>query len=230
MTMPTPNLITVNRLKKYFQAGSELVKATDDISFTVKRQEILLIMGPSGSGKTTLLSMLGGLLTPDSGDILIEHDNLATMPENIRAAFRLQHIGFIFQSFNLFTCLNTIDNILLLPQLKGTLNQDSYAYTQELLTLLHLEDKALIMPSKLSGGEKQRVAIARALVNRPQIILADEPTANLDSQNGQTVCRFLKDLSRRDSATVVIVTHDQRITQIADRILWLEDGKIIIRK
>lgn len=218
--------IKAKNISKYFQSGDEVVKAADDISLEVKKKEILLIMGPSGSGKTTLISLIGGLLTPTKGTIFISGKNIVKMGEDERCLFRLDNIGFIFQSFNLLSSLTTVENVEIVLQLQNRLNSKTHKYTIELLKELGLEKRLHFMPGKLSGGEKQRVAIVRALVNKPKIILADEPTANLDSKNGEKICRFLKNLVKEKEATAIVVSHDKRITDIADRVLWLEDGKI----
>jgi putative ABC transport system ATP-binding protein len=187
--------------------------------------EIVLIMGPSGSGKTTLLSMLGGLLKPSSGRIIIGEDELTRLDERKLPGVRLRRIGFIFQDFNLLSALSCLDNVAIVAQLNGRSRRESRKLARELLEHLGLGHRLGFLPEKLSGGEKQRVAIARALINRPDIILADEPTANLDSHHGHETMRLLRRIAKEERRSVIIVSHDQRIKDIADRIFWLEDGE-----
>ncbi len=181
-------------------------------------------MGPSGSGKNTLLSMLGGLLRQSDGRIQIGSDDLTRLNESRLPDVRLRHIGFIFQDFNLLSALTCLDNVALVGQLNGLNRKEARERARELLEQLGLGHRLNFLPEKLSGGEKQRVAIARALVNKPDIILADEPTANLDSHHGHETMRLLRRIAKEEQRSVIIVSHDQRIKDIADRILWLEDG------
>jgi putative ABC transport system ATP-binding protein len=181
-------------------------------------------MGPSGSGKTTLLSMLGGLLQPNNGRIRIDDAELTQLNENRLPNMRLRHIGFIFQDFNLLSALSSLDSVALVGQLNGLSRQAARKRARELLEQLDMGHRLNFVPEKLSGGEKQRMAIARALVNRPGLNLADEPTANLDSHHGHEIMRLLRRIAKEEQRSVIIVSHDQRIKDIADRILWLEDG------
>lgn len=217
-------IMQVEHVTRRFGSGRTEVVAVDDVSLSAAPGEVLLIMGPSGSGKTTLLSMLGGLLQPSSGRIRIGDDELTQLDENRLPDVRLHHIGFIFQDFNLLSALSCLDNVALVGQLNGLSRKDSRQRARELLEQLGLGHRLTFLPEKLSGGEKQRVAIARALVNQPTIILADEPTANLDSHHGHETMRLLRRIAKEEQRSVIIVSHDQRIKDIADRILWLEDG------
>jgi putative ABC transport system ATP-binding protein len=196
-----------------------------DVSLIVAPGEVVLIMGPSGSGKTTLLSMLGGLLKPSNGKIQIGQDEISALDERRLPEVRLKRIGFIFQDFNLLSALSTLDNVAIVAQLGGLSRKESRQRARALLEQLGLGHRLNFLPEKLSGGEKQRVAIARALVNEPDLILADEPTANLDSHHGQETMRHLRRIAKEEDRSVIIVSHDQRIKQIADRVLWLEDGR-----
>ena len=210
--------------RRFGNGGAEVV-AVKDISLSVAPSEVILIMGPSGSGKTTLLSMLGGLLRPSDGRIRIGEHELTELDERHLPEVRLHHLGFIFQDFNLLSALTCLDNVALVGQLNGMSRQESRQRATELLEQLGLGHRLNFMPEKLSGGEKQRVAIARALVNQPDIILADEPTANLDSHHGYETMRLLRGIAKEENRCVIIVSHDQRIKDIADRVLWLEDGE-----
>ena len=217
-------IMQVENVTRRFGSGRTEVVAVQDVSLNVLPGEIVLIMGPSGSGKTTLLSMLGGLLQPSDGRIRIGDDELTQLDESRLPEVRLHHIGFVFQDFNLLSALSSLDNVALVGQLNGMSRKASRERAGELLEQLGLGHRLNFLPEKLSGGEKQRVAIARALVNRPNIILADEPTANLDSHHGHETMRLLRRIAKEEERSVIIVSHDQRIKDIADRILWLEDG------
>ncbi len=218
-------IMHVENVTRRFGSGGTEVVAVRDISLSVAQGEVILIMGPSGSGKTTLLSMLGGLLQPSDGRIRIGDDELTELNESRLPDVRLRHIGFIFQDFNLLSALTSLDNVALVAQLSGISRKASRQRAQALLEQLGLGHRLHFLPEKLSGGEKQRVAIARALVNQPDIILADEPTANLDSHHGHETMRLLRNIAKEENRSVIIVSHDQRIRDIADRIFWLEDGE-----
>ena len=228
--MKNETLLDAQDLSKIFGSGHTAVRAVDNISLTIKPGELVLIMGPSGSGKTTLLSMLGGLLRPSQGRILIDGVDITTLNESSLPDIRARKIGFIFQSFNLMDALNVEENILfpsaLVPEQKGSARKRA----DQLIELLGLTHRRHALPSTLSGGEKQRVAIARALINSPPLILADEPTGNLDSQSGQDVMMILHDIARDKGCAVILVTHDPRVEEVADRILWLEDGALRDRR
>jgi len=217
--------MTVENVTRRFGSGATEVVAVKDISLTVAPGEVVLIMGPSGSGKTTLLSMVGGLLKPSEGRIQIGQDDLTRLDERSLPTVRLRRIGFIFQDFNLLSALSVLDNVALVGQLAGLSRKAARGRAGELLQELGLGHRLSFLPEKLSGGEKQRVAIARALVNSPDIILADEPTANLDSHHGYETMRLLRRIAKEENRSVIIVSHDQRIRNIADRVLWLEDGE-----
>lgn len=223
-------ILKASNLSKYFGKGHTEVRAVDDISLDIKAGELVLIMGPSGSGKTTLLSMLGALLHPTEGSININGENITELKESKLPEIRALNIGFIFQTFNLLEALSVEENILFPSQLRSGGIKKAKARADKLISQLNLQHRRDVLPNTLSGGEKQRVAIARALINEPRLILADEPTGNLDSETGQEVMMILHDLARDHGYSVLLVTHDPRVEEIADRILWLEDGKLHDRK
>jgi len=223
-------IIKAANLTKCFGSGTSEVRAVNDVNLEINRGEMVLIMGPSGSGKTTLLSMLGALLGSTSGKIYIDGTDISQMNEAGLAALRAQKIGFVFQSFNLLEALTVEENILFPAQLSTGRTQASRGRLEDLLDKLGLIARRKFMPGTLSGGEKQRVAIARALINQPPIILADEPTGNLDSHTGQEVMMILHDVARDDGCAILMVTHDPRVEEVADRVLWLEDGMLRDRK
>ena len=215
----------IDHVTKRFGSGDAEVVAVRDVSLSVAPGEVVLIMGPSGSGKTTLLLMLGALLKPTEGTIKLDGLELSALSENKLPDVRLQHFGFIFQDFNLLSALNVQDNVSIAAELMGISRKEAREKAASLLTELGLGQRLRFPPEKLSGGEKQRVAIARALINDPALILADEPTANLDSSHGHETMRLLREIAKTRGRSVVIVSHDQRIRDIADRVLWLEDGQ-----
>lgn len=217
--------IKVEGLTKVFGAGDVLVRAVHDVDLEVRRGEVVLIMGPSGSGKTTLLSMLGGMLRPTSGRIAVDGVDLATLSESRLPAFRASRFGFVFQDFNLLSALTAQENVEFVLNLVGQTGRHSRESARRLLEGFGLGRRLRFKPHKLSGGEKQRVAIARAIANQPAVILADEPTANLDSKIGHEIARLLRRAASDEGRAVVIVSHDTRLKEIADRILWLEDGE-----
>jgi putative ABC transport system ATP-binding protein len=214
----------VSHLTKRFGSGDTEVVAVRDVSLDVAPGEVILIMGPSGSGKSTLLLMLGGLLKPSEGTIKLDGMELTGLSESRLPDVRLHHFGFIFQDFNLLSALNVQDNVSLAAELTGVSRKVARAKAATLLSELGLGHRLHFLPEKLSGGEKQRVAIARALINDPGLLLADEPTANLDSSLGHETMRVLREIANQGGRSVVIVSHDERIKGIADRVLWLEDG------
>jgi putative ABC transport system ATP-binding protein len=193
---------------------------------TLEPAERLLIMGPSGSGKTTLVSMLGGLLTPAAGQVRLGDVDLYAVDEKERARVRLERMGFIFQSFNLLSALSARENVEVPLRLAGASAGEARSRANELLERLGLEERSDHRPRDLSGGEKQRVAIARALANQPAVVLADEPTANLDSETGHQVAEILCRLGAEEGKGVIIVSHDQRLADMASRVVWIEDGRI----
>lgn len=218
-------MVETRALKKYYKLGDNTVKALDDVNFRVREQEFVAIIGKSGSGKSTLLHMLGGLDVPTSGEVCIAGRNIAGMNREELTIFRRRKVGFIFQSYNLVQDLNVYENIVLLVKLDGKrVDRD---FVEEIIQLLQLEDKKAALPGTLSGGQQQRVAIARALAAKPQIILADEPTGNLDSMTSHEVMGLLKVVAKRYAQTIILITHDQDIAQMADRIVRIEDGRII---
>lgn len=219
-------ILTVKNLRKTFGKGDTQITAVNDVSFSVNQGEILLIMGPSGSGKTTLLSMLGGLLTPTAGSIAINGENLTEARPRVLPRIRLHEIGFVFQSFNILQNLTAVENVQIAGELAGLSAVQAKEQATQLLTKLHMETRLTYLPAKLSGGQQQRVAIARALMNNPKLVLADEPTGNLDSKSGHEVMMLFHNIAKADHKTVVIVSHDDRIKDIADRVLWIEDGQV----
>lgn len=214
----------LHNLKKVYGEGETRVVAVDKIDLEAKRGEIVLIMGPSGSGKTTLLSMAGGLLTPTEGEVFVNDIEITKLSEEELPEVRLRNIGFVFQSFNLLAALTALENVQVAVELAGE-KAAARERAEKILTTLGLSGRLNYRPENLSGGEKQRVSIARALANKPAVILADEPTANLDSKNGHEVMTLLHNIAKKEKRTVIIVSHDIRIKDIADRVLWLEDGK-----
>ena len=225
MNAPRP-VLTVESVTKVFGTARTQVRAVDGVSFAVGRGEIVLIMGPSGSGKTTLLTILGGLLRPTSGRVVINGLDLGAMRTGELPKVRRQHVGFVFQSFNLLESLSAQENVEVALNVAGVGGDAARERARDLLIQAGLEGRLDFRARDLSGGEKQRVSIARALANRPQLLLADEPTANLDSRNGHEVMQLLHDLAKREGRTVVVVSHDTRLQDIADRVLWLEDGRL----
>jgi putative ABC transport system ATP-binding protein len=226
MTTQHPSAIRAIGVTKIFGEGAAAVRAVNGIDLTVSAGELVLIMGPSGSGKTTLLTMLGGLLRPTSGTIEIDGVDIASLDEHHLVELRRTGIGFIFQSFNLWDALTVLENVELPLNMAGIRGAPARQRAEKLLEDGGLAKRLKFRSRDLSGGEKQRVSIARALANEPRLLLADEPTANLDSKHGHDVMRLLHDLSRQGDRAVVVVSHDQRIREVADRVLWLEDGKI----
>jgi putative ABC transport system ATP-binding protein len=216
--------LSVHDLTKTYGEGDLAVAAVRQVDLDVEPGEVVLIMGPSGSGKTTLLLMLGAMLRPTSGTITVEGVDLATAAERSLPPLRAEHFGFVFQDFNLLSALSALENVELACNLAGLRGHPARKRATELLTRLGLGDRLRFRPDQLSGGEKQRVAIARALANNATIILADEPTANLDSAHGRDIARQLRQLATDDGRSVIIVSHDDRLREIADRVLWLEDG------
>ena len=219
------NVLKTENLKKYYGSGDSLVKALDGVDLSVERGEFVAVVGTSGSGKSTLLNMMGGLDIPTSGSVKIDGREISGMSPDELTVFRRRHIGFVFQNYNLVPMLNIYENIVLPIELDGA--RPDRGFIDDIVKMLHLEDKLERFPNKLSGGQQQRAAIARALAFKPAIILADEPTGNLDSKTGQEVLGLLKQTSEKFGQTLVMITHDLDIAQLADRIVRIEDGKII---
>jgi len=221
----TTEAIKAKGIKMVFESGSGEYHALKGVDLQVHPGEIQLLMGPSGSGKTTLLSILAGMLTPTSGSVKLLGEEITWMSRSELARFRRDNIGFIFQGFNLFQALSALENVEVALNIKGIRGRQAKKEAQKLLEQVGLADKVKELPRDLSGGQKQRVAIARALVGHPHLIMADEPTAALDSHSGHAAIELLRFLAKEEGSTVLIVTHDPRITDVADRILYLEDGK-----
>ena len=218
-------IVETRNLKKYYQMGENMVKALDGVDFRVEDQEFVAIIGKSGSGKSTLLHMLGGLDVPTEGEVVVEGKRLLGMKKEQLAIFRRRKIGFIFQNYNLVPDLNVYENVILPVELDGRKVDEEYV--DEILELLGLTEKRETLPGTLSGGQQQRAAIARALATKPAIILADEPTGNLDSVTSHDVLGLLKMAAKQFSQTLILITHDRDIAQLADRIVHIEDGKIV---
>ncbi len=218
-------ILETNGLKKYYGEGESLVKALDGVDLKVEQGEFVSIVGTSGSGKSTLLHMLGGLDYPTEGKVLVDGKDISSLKEDALAIFRRRKIGFVFQSYNLVPVLNVYENIVFPVQLDG--NQIDKSYVDKIIKTLGLEAKINSLPSQLSGGQQQRVAIARALAAKPAIILADEPTGNLDSRTSDDVIGLLKVTSEQFHQTIVMITHNEEIAQLADRMVRIEDGKIV---
>ena len=218
------NLLEVKEISKTYGSGEAAVEALKNVSFSVEKGEFVAIVGESGSGKSTLLNMIGALDVPTSGKVIIDGKDIMAMKDNAATIFRRRNIGFIFQAFNLIPEL-TVEQNIVFPLLLDYQKPDQ-KYLDELLDVLNLENRRKHLPSQLSGGQQQRVAIGRALITRPSIILADEPTGNLDSQNSSEVIALLKDASRKYGQTIIMITHNRVIAQAADRILQVRDGVV----
>lgn len=217
-------LVRTRGLKKYYQVGSQTVKALDGVDLEVREREFVSVIGKSGSGKSTLLHMIGGLDVLSEGQVIVDGMNLEKMNREALALYRRRKVGFIFQQYNLIPDLNVYDNILFPLELDG--RQVDKKFIRELMAVLNISNKKEMLPSMLSGGEQQRVAIARALGAKPSIILADEPTGNLDTMASHDVIGLLKVLAKQYQQTIILITHDGDIAQMADRIVRIEDGKI----
>ena len=214
-------------LRKYYGSGDTQVKALDGVDLTVENGEFVAIVGTSGSGKSTLLHMLGGLDRPTGGSVLVEGRDIFALKDEELTIFRRRKIGFVFQAYNLVPVLSVYDNIVLPIQLDG--GRVDEAYVKQVIEALGLEQKLDRLPSQLSGGQQQRVAIARALAAKPAILLADEPTGNLDSRTSQDVLSLMKTTGQKFAQTMVMITHNEEIAQLADRIVRIEDGRIVTR-
>ena len=225
MSMDTSTILQLENLVKYYSSGENLVRAVDHTSLAIERGKFTAIVGRSGSGKSTLLHLIGGLDRPDEGRVIIDGTDIFALKDDQLAQFRRKKIGFVFQDYNLIPSLNVWENIVL-PLGLDSRRVDS-AEISEILRKIGMEDKRSAMPNVLSGGQKQRTAIARALASKPAIILADEPTGNLDSQTEIEVVSLLKSCVQEFGQTLVMITHDETIAQMADRIIEIEDGKIV---
>jgi len=228
--MSKETVIQVENLVKTYQLGRVSIPALRGISFDVAKGEFLVVMGPSGSGKTTLLNLIGAIDKPTSGKISIDDRDITTLGEGELTKLRRHKIGFIFQFYNLIPALTALENVELPMLTAGVSRKDASKRASQLLETVGLAERVAHLPDELSGGEQQRVAIARALANKPRVILADEPTGDLDTKTGIEVVQILYDTSKKENATVIVVTHDPAITEKADRILRMRDGNIIREK
>ena len=219
------SILQTTELKKYYGAEPNITRALDGVTLSIEKGEFVAIVGTSGSGKSTLLNMIGGLDVPTSGQVVVDGKELSKLKDEELTVFRRRKIGFIFQNYNLVPVLNVYENIVLPVELDG--NKVDKKFMKEVVQMLGLEDKLNNMPNNLSGGQQQRVAIARALVSKPAIVLADEPTGNLDSKTSADVLGLLKVTSQKFHQTLVMITHNSEIAQLADRIIRIEDGKIV---
>ena len=220
-------ILETKALRKIYGSGDTEVRALDGVDLTVDKGEFVAVVGTSGSGKSTLLHMLGGLDRPTSGAVLVDGSDIFSLKDEALTIFRRRKIGFVFQNYNLVPVLNVYENIVLPIQLDG--GRVDEAYVNRIIETLGLEDKLQRLPNNLSGGQQQRVAIARALAAKPAIILADEPTGNLDSKTSQDVMGLLKITSQKFTQTIVMITHNEEIAQLAERIIRIEDGRIVVR-
>lgn len=218
-------ILETEGLNKHYGIGDSLVKAIDNTNIKISEGEFAAIVGKSGSGKSTLLHMLGGLDRPTSGKVIIDGKDIFTLKEEALAVFRRRNIGFIFQYYNLIPSLNVWENIILPIGLDG--NEVDKDFVEDIIRTLGLEEKKNMLPNTLSGGQQQRVAIARALASKPAMILADEPTGNLDSKTEEEVITLLKLSAKKYSQTLIMITHDETIAQMADRIIVIEDGRVV---
>lgn len=218
------NILETKDLKKYYGSGSQMVKALDGVSLEIKKGSFTAVVGTSGSGKSTLLHMIGGLDTPTSGSVTVGGKELSSMSDEELTIFRRRQIGFVFQNYNLVPILNVYENIVLPIELDGS--KPDQEYIKEIVQLIGLKDRLDSMPNQLSGGQQQRVAIARALAAKPAILLADEPTGNLDSRTSQDVLSLLKTTGEKFHQTMMVITHNEEIAQMADETIRIEDGKI----
>lgn len=224
------NQLELVNVSVFYGKGRTHVRALNNINLTIKSGEIILIMGPSGSGKTTLLSVAGGLLHPNKGKVILNGVEINKLKESELAKLRLLHTGFVFQHFNLLESLNTIENVEVALNLRGIKGDEAFNNSKNMLEQVGMGKRLHFYPNNLSGGEKQRVSIARALVNNPDLLFADEPTGNLDKASGSIIMGLFKKLIKDQGKSAVVVTHDERIKSIADRVFWLEDGQFISKK
>lgn len=222
----TEYIVRTKDVMKEFKMGQETLRALNGVSVDIKRGEYISIMGPSGSGKSTLFNAIGGLDKPDSGSVFINDVDMAQLDANELAFLRCHTIGYIFQTFNLITVMTALENVRLPTIFAGMSTDDGTDRAVELLNLVGLGHRLHHKPSELSGGQQQRVAIARALANDPSIILADEPTGNLDSKTGTEIIELLRQLNKEKGVTVISATHDYKMLDVSDRIIWIRDGKV----
>jgi putative ABC transport system ATP-binding protein len=223
---PPESVLRLDGVTRVFGEGPSAVTAVDDVNLAIRRGELVLLMGPSGAGKSTLLQLCGTLLRPTSGTIWLAGEEVTALDEKRLPAIRLAKIGFVFQAFQLLANLTALENVRLVLEAAGNAKGEAESRARGLLAELGLEDRLVARPATLSGGQKQRVAVARALANDPPLILADEPTGNLDSKTGAAVMRLLETAVRERGKSVLCATHDQRVQEVADRIVWIEDGHL----
>lgn len=221
------NVIEINDLIKEYNNTAVKVTAVDNVTLTIEKGEFTAIVGPSGSGKTTLLNMIGGLDQPTSGSIKIDGVDITSLNDKQLIDYRLHHIGFVFQSYNLIPVLTASENVSFIMELQGLEKNEIKKRTEEILTKVGLGDRLESRPNQLSGGQQQRVAVARAIASVPKFVLADEPTANLDSKSTEKLLEMMEDLNKKEKVTFLFSTHDQRVMNKAHRIVVLEDGKIV---
>jgi putative ABC transport system ATP-binding protein len=217
------SIIEIKNVKKLYKQGQKIINASDDINLSVKEGEFIVVIGPSGSGKSTLLQLLGGLDRPTSGEIVLDGINISKISESKLTSIRRRLIGFIFQGFNLIPTLTAEQNVEAAINKRAT---NDIERARKMLEIVGLSDRAKHLPSLLSGGEQQRVAIARSLINDPKIILADEPTGNLDSKTGEEIMTLLKNLNQKQGKTIILITHSEYVKKFADQVLEIRDGKL----
>lgn len=224
--MATEYIVRTKDLVKTFRLGDETLRALNGVSVDIKRGEYISIMGPSGSGKSTLFNAIGGLDRPDSGSVFINDVDMAQLDAGELAYLRCHTIGYIFQTFNLIPVMTALENVTLPTIFAGMPTEDGIARGIELLKIVQLDHRLHHKPSELSGGQQQRVAIARALANNPKIVLADEPTGNLDSRTGEEIISLLRRLNKEQGVTIITATHDYKMVDVSDRVIWIRDGKV----
>ncbi len=223
-------MVSIKNATKIYKMGAEKIRALDDVTLDVKDGEFIALVGPSGSGKSTLMNVIGALDTLSNGEIVINDKNISKWGDAKQASYRRKYIGFIFQTFNLQRNLSALENVELPLVFDGVGRKERRAKSLEALRIVDLSDRMKHRPSQLSGGQQQRVAIARAIVNKPRILLADEPTGNLDSKTGESIMKLIKGLNKKDNVTVIMVTHNEEHAKYADRVLHMLDGKIVSEK
>ena len=223
-------IIEMNDLCKIFKDSAQEIWAVNHVTLDISAGEFTAIVGPSGSGKTTLLNLIGGLDTPTSGSLLVDGKDISLLKERKMTAFRLHHIGFVFQAYNLIPVLTAKENVAFVMELQGKKREETNKRAVELLTAVGLSDRMDSRPAKLSGGQQQRVAVARALASKPMFVLADEPTANLDSKSAENLLEIMEQLNKKEGITFLFSTHDPRIVAKARRIITLEDGRVVSDK
>jgi len=224
--MPTETIIQLQNIKRTYKLGDEVLNALDNVSFSVNKGEFVAITGPSGSGKSTLANVIGGLDTPDAGTVLIDGQDISKVRDSKLSGYRNEHIGFVFQSFNLQGHETALENVMMPMVFAHKKRKDRRARAKECLEAVGLGDRLKHKPSQLSGGQRQRVAIARALANNPSIIIADEPTGNLDSAKGLEIITLLKKLNKEQGITLLIITHDMSVAKLAGRVIEIHDGHL----